>query len=149
MDIPKPTEPLVNPKGHITKNWYNYLLGQIGESAINSLQQQIDALWAAINDGSQSDVSITGSFSVQVFGTAETGYFVQLRNDTPTPDPDSYYGTDADGVRGYHALPSDMVPYFIASDETYTVPLYKQALFAMPIDVAGFLIVDGFLTEVA
>jgi hypothetical protein len=41
-----------------------------------------------------------------------------------------------------------MVPYFIASGDTFTVPLYKQALKAMPITVDGTLVVDGYLIEV-
>lgn len=106
--IPQPTEPLIDGSGRITRNWYNYLRGQIGESAIAALQAQIDALWAAIEQGgSGSDVSLTGSFSVQVLGTAEDGFFIQLRNDTQTPDPASYYGTNAEGSRGWHLLSLD------------------------------------------
>src|SRR5262245_17604461 len=41
-----------------------------------------------------------------------------------------------------------MVPYYLAPDETFVVPLYKQALFAMLIDNAGTLAVDGYLLEV-
>ncbi len=41
-----------------------------------------------------------------------------------------------------------MVPYFIALGETFIVPLYKQALFAMNIDNEGILEIDGFLIEV-
>lgn len=40
------------------------------------------------------------------------------------------------------------VPYFIAAGETFTVPEFKQALFAMTIDVEGILTVDGYLIEV-
>ena len=47
----------------------------------------------------------------------------------------------ADGSNG-------MVPYYIAPDETFTVPEFKQALFNMVIDNEGFLDVDGFLIEV-
>lgn len=47
----------------------------------------------------------------------------------------------ADGANG-------MVPYFIASGETFTVPEFKQALFAMNIDNEGILDVEGFLIEV-
>lgn len=41
------------------------------------------------------------------------------------------------------------VPHFIASGDTYTVALYKQALFTMPIDNEGDLVVDGYLVEVS
>jgi hypothetical protein len=44
---------------------------------------------------------------------------------------------------------SGMVPYFIAATETFTVPVYKQALFEMTIDSQGLLVVDGFLIQVS
>jgi hypothetical protein len=53
-------------------------------------------------------------------------------------------GTGKDGIDGANG----MVPYFIASDETFTVPEFKQALFSMNIDNEGILEVDGFLIEV-
>jgi hypothetical protein len=40
------------------------------------------------------------------------------------------------------------VPYFIASGDTYTVPLFIQALWAMTIDNQGSLVVLGFLIQV-
>lgn len=41
-----------------------------------------------------------------------------------------------------------MVPYFIATTETFTIPLFKQALFSMNIDNEGILDIEGFLIEV-
>lgn len=41
-----------------------------------------------------------------------------------------------------------MVPYYIGASETFTVPLYRQGLFAMTIDVIGMLVVDGYLIGV-
>lgn len=41
-----------------------------------------------------------------------------------------------------------MVPFFIADGDTFMVPEFKQAPFAMNIDNEGILIVDGFLIEV-
>jgi hypothetical protein len=41
-----------------------------------------------------------------------------------------------------------MVPYFIPSSEIFTVPVNKQALFAMTIDMEGMIDVEGFLIEV-
>ncbi len=40
------------------------------------------------------------------------------------------------------------VPYFIASGDTFTVPLFIQSLWAMPIDNEGLIDVLGFLIEV-
>lgn len=41
-----------------------------------------------------------------------------------------------------------MVPYFIPEDETFTVPVNKQGLFSITIDVEGMLVVDGMLIMV-
>jgi hypothetical protein len=46
------------------------------------------------------------------------------------------------------SIPGGMVPYYIAPTETFTVPLYKQALYSMDIDNTGTLDVVGFLLEV-
>jgi len=41
-----------------------------------------------------------------------------------------------------------LVPYYIAPGDTFTVPLYKQALFKTTIEVDGFLVVLGQLLGV-
>lgn len=41
-----------------------------------------------------------------------------------------------------------MVPYLIPAGETFTVPVNKQGLFTITIDVQGTLIVDGYLIQV-
>jgi len=43
---------------------------------------------------------------------------------------------------------SGMVPYYIPVDESFTVPIYKQALFAHSIVMDGPLYVDGMLIQV-
>ena len=40
------------------------------------------------------------------------------------------------------------VPYFIASGDTFTVPVNIQSLFAMTIDNEGTIVVNGFLIQV-
>jgi hypothetical protein len=53
-------------------------------------------------------------------------------------------------VTGGNATASEgMVPYLIPTGQTFTVPINKQALKAMPITVDGTLVVDGYLLEVA
>jgi len=42
-----------------------------------------------------------------------------------------------------------VVPYFLAATDTFTVPIYKQALFEEIIDVEGILTVDGYLIMVS
>jgi hypothetical protein len=41
-----------------------------------------------------------------------------------------------------------MVPYYIAAGDTFTVPLYKQALFSDTIEVDGILVILGRLNGV-
>lgn len=41
------------------------------------------------------------------------------------------------------------VPLFIAEGDEFVAPANQQTLFAMPIDVEGMLVIDGFLVEVA
>jgi hypothetical protein len=53
-----------------------------------------------------------------------------------------------DEVSGVASAGGGMVPYFIATGETFTVSEYKQALFVLPIDCEGSLVVDGYLLEV-
>jgi len=68
-------------------------------------------------------------------------------------DSGSGDSTSGDVIPGPPGTPGEdgangMVPYYIAPSETFIVPLYKQALFAMNIDNEGILEVDGFLIEV-
>lgn len=66
------------------------------------------------------------------------------------PGLDGNDGEDAipiPGPRGEDGA-NGMVPYYISSTETFTVPLYKQALFSMNIDNEGILDIEGFLIEV-
>lgn len=99
--------------------------------------------------GSQQIGNVVGRNSVVQYGRLSDGaVFLELVNDQQSPDPLRYYGTNADGERGYHELPTGGVPYFIPEGSTFRVREYLQALFSMPIDVEGFLEVDGFLVEV-
>jgi hypothetical protein len=42
-----------------------------------------------------------------------------------------------------------MVPTYIAEGDSFTIPVDRQALFALDIVVDGTLVVDGFLVEVS
>lgn len=41
-----------------------------------------------------------------------------------------------------------VMPYFISTTETYQIPLNRQGLYTIPIDVEGVIDVDGDLVEV-
>ena len=41
-----------------------------------------------------------------------------------------------------------LMPYYIEPSEDYRIPLYKQGLFAVPIEIDGTLTVDGILVGV-
>jgi hypothetical protein len=57
--------------------------------------------------------------------------------------------TNGSGITTWTNTGSDSaVPYFIPVSQTYTVAEYKQALFAVNIDVEGTLEVNGILCEV-
>ena len=63
---------------------------------------------------------------------------------------DSDDGGGGDTIPGPPGIPgvNGMVPYYVAPNETFTVPIFKQALFSMNIDNEGILDVEGFLIEV-
>lgn len=52
------------------------------------------------------------------------------------------------GGSGSGNIGGDIVPYYIPINQTYTVPLYKQALFNHAITVDGALVVNGILVGV-
>lgn len=54
------------------------------------------------------------------------------------------------GIKATTPPSSGGVPYFIPDGETYTVPIYTQALFTLPIELGdgASLVVDGALVEV-
>ncbi len=126
--------------------WTRYI-SQIDGNAVNI--SDILARLAALEAGGVS-ADIIGLLSVQVIGALSDGEVVlQLQGDQLSPGPESYYGTDELGAKGFHPLPPPaFVPYFIPADDEFIVPLYSQATFAMNIDVEGILNVEGYLIEV-
>lgn len=102
-----------------------------------------------IADGVTSPASGT---AVIPTGDITTG--PDLSDDTPlieagAGDP----GDSDDASRADHVHPAAtadaMVPYYIPSGQTFTVPLYKQALYTHAITIDGALVVDGILEYVS
>lgn len=68
-----------------------------------------------------------------------------------TDETDTTLVVRPDGTGGLELGPagdSAMVPYFIDTGETFTVPEFKQALFSETISGPGLLVVEGMLIEV-
>jgi hypothetical protein len=107
---------------------------------LNSLIDKVVALSAAANSssggggGGSTVTNINNIIQQIISGDGDGG-----NSGDTIPGPPG--NTGADGANG-------MVPYSIALGETFTVPVNKQALFAMNIDNSGTLVVDGFLIEV-
>ena len=99
--------------------------GEIGE-----ILSRIAALEAEGSGG-----SVLGTDSIKTFGDLATGITARLVGDSGNPGASHYYGTDAAGAKGFHALPlvPDLaVPYFVPAGESYTVAANKQALWKLP-----------------
>lgn len=153
--MPKPGAAFLDPRGHVTQPWRDYLRGLVAagnvDAALAAMQAEIDAIQQEIANGAflPNTTQALGDMSITQDGLLQNGLVVfRLVGDEPTLDPLHYYGTDESGVRGFHELPSGGVPYFIPEASTFRVREYLQVLFSMPIDVEGFLDVEGYLVEV-
>lgn len=100
---------------------------------------------SSVTAGDYGETSATPGSSDGVGATRTPGSFVQFTSSGTTPS-----GTLLTGGGGSVATAVDasMVPYYIPVDETFTVPLYKQALFSEAIEVDGALVVNGLLLGV-
>lgn len=93
--------------------------------------------------GESSHAKVRGHKSSSVAGTALEDLATSETDTTLVLTPDGDGGV-AWGTSGAAA----MVPYYIPVDTTFTVPLYRQALFYEPIEVDGALVVNGLLQGV-
>lgn len=99
---------------------------------------------AAVTAGNFGETSTVAGQATEN-ATRRAGSFCMFLTSGTTPSavlfgmPDSAVATATGG---------EMVPYYIPVDETFTVPLYKQALFYEPIEVDGALVVNGLLQGV-
>lgn len=107
------------------------------------LFQMLNAM-AAINSEVNGFTASGGSSG----GTTNITQIIQQLNLGSGSDGDSSGdGISIPGPPGQDGA-NGMVPYYIATGETFVIPVYKQALFAMNIDNNGTLEIDGFLIEV-
>lgn len=122
--LPKITEGVIElPNrafGRCTPAFYRFLLDIYETQASGDVQEQIRAIAVALGspDGSVANIPdlsfgafvpkttrVEGANSIYTQGTLEGGYVsIELENDEFAPLPTSYYGTDALGGKGWHAV---------------------------------------------
>lgn len=111
--LPRYGQAFLLPNGSIAPVWYDYLRTLDASELTRQIEQQVAANTAAIKalqdagfgDYLPASAYVLGINSVETFGDLKDGTRVLLRGDVAAPDPSHYYGTDADGVRGFHPLP--------------------------------------------
>lgn len=101
--LPRPQAPLIGPGPLPAREWYDFfsaLLTYVGDASdLAPVIQDILARLAALED---DGFTLQGPQSVRVVGSPSDGLVqVTLRNDQATPAAASYYGTDADGTKGW------------------------------------------------
>lgn len=111
--LPRYGQAFLLPNGSIAPVWYDYLRTLDASSLTAEIERQVQANAAAIKalqeagfgDYLPASAYVLGINSVETFGDLADGARVMLRGDVSAPDPDSYYGTNAAGQRGFHPLP--------------------------------------------
>jgi hypothetical protein len=94
-------------------------------------------------------ITLAGTLAIANGGTGQTTANTAFNALAPTQTGNSGKILTTDGTNTSWSIETDKtVPYYIPTGETYTVAINKQALFNMPIDIVGTLVVDGFLLEV-
>lgn len=101
--IPKPNSSLIGPEGRPTREWWNYWNNLLLDAVGADYQTQIDELLAMIQALQTGTFNLNGFGSVLVTGS-DGNFTVQLVNDNQSPGVKFYYGTDANGVKGWFQL---------------------------------------------
>ena len=80
-------------------------------------------LWVGVDDGGLDGPAWDN------IGPAPTTAALSLVNDEASPDPMHYYGTDASGIKGYHAMPPSgpaQFNYITMGGEPYCTSAYED-----------------------
>ena len=142
--------------------------GEIALTSVVGLVGPVGVLVDDIGDGETGAVAWSGPIDLVLVVSAVTaGHYGETSatpgeaRDTGSADPDigsfvlfTSSGTSPSGfllgagVAGSVNQGGDMVPYYIPLGEKFTVPVYRQALYAHSITLDGALIVNGILLPV-
>lgn len=111
LRMPQPGAPIAGPGGLITREWRDFLTRLLGTDVGVGLQEQIDEINRRLaeigGDGAflPSSTSVLGDGSIVIFGTLAGGVVtLTLAADAEDPGQSYYYGTNADGAKGWFPL---------------------------------------------
>lgn len=105
--LPRASAPLLDANRVATTEFRRFLESLAAETDNAGLQQQINAIIARLDALDPDDPNtVFGIMSVTSSGDLRSGdVAVSLQNDQDTPPAGYYYGTNALGSKGWHALP--------------------------------------------
>lgn len=162
--LPSVRTPLLDARGLPADAWRKFferlsrVAAEVGDAAlqgqISALAQRVSELEASGGDlpilTSGAGIEIQGQLTDPFIVIALKAYLADLQDvsETAPAEGDRLTWDAALALWRPAPAPDTAVPYFIPADETYSVAANKQALFTMPIDVEGFLDVEGYLVGV-
>ncbi len=110
--LPRASAALTNAAGPPTAEWRRFFESLAAQTDNVSLQAEYLALAArvaALEDDPGADIGLVlGQQSIKQVGVLTSGnVYLTLQGDAQTPGNSYYYGTDAAGAKGWHALSLD------------------------------------------
>ena len=128
--LPRASAALTNAAGPPTAEWRRFFESLAAQTDNLTLQAEYLALAArvsALEDDPGADIGlILGQQSIKHVGVLTSGnVYLTLQGDAESPGNSYYYGTDATGVKGWHALSLDALADV---DLTTTPPVAGDAL---------------------
>lgn len=107
--LPRASATLTNAAGPPTAEWRRFFESLAAQTDNAALQAELLALAARVSeleDDPGADIGLVlGQQSIQQVGVLTSGnVYLMLQGDAESPGNSYYYGTDALGVKGWHAL---------------------------------------------